>query len=122
MKSIQFTLTPHEQIGTVFITCDSQFDQNTIYSAGHEIICVVDYPSNEVNRFVSYNKTSRQWQGWYRLDVRLEDANGNINNIQFCKALRIEGGYQYFSGSVSYNYYSYRSQYWTEVYRNNGQC
>ena len=60
--------------------------------------------------------------GWYRLDIRLEDANGNINNIQFCKALRIVGGYQYFSGTVNYNYYSYTSQYWTEVYRNNGQC
>ena len=122
LKSVQFTLTPHEAIGTVFLTCDSQFDQNITYTAGHEIICVVDYPINEVKRFVPYNKTSRQWQGWYRLDVRLEDANGNINNIQFCKALRIVGGYQYFSGTVSYNYYSYTSQYWTEVYRNNGQC
>ena len=122
LKSIEFSLTPHEAIGTVFLTCDIKFDQSTIYSAGHEIICVVDYPGNEINRFVPYNKTSRQWQGWYRLDVRLEDANGNINNLQFCKALRIVGGYQYYSGTVTYNYYTYRNQYWTEVSRNTGQC
>ena len=52
LKSVQFTLTPHEAIGTVFLTCDSQFDQNITYTAGHEIICVVDYPINEVKRFV----------------------------------------------------------------------
>ena len=122
LKSVEFTLTPHESIGTVFLTCSSQFNQNTMYPAGHEITCSVDYPSDEVRRFVPYNKTSRQWQGWYRLDVRLEDANGNINNLQFCKALRIVGGYQYYSGSVTYNYYNYSTQYWFEVSRNSGQC
>ena len=123
LKSIQFTLTPHEAIGTIFLTCDLSFDQNTIYPSGYAITCVVDYPNNEVKRFVPYNKTSRQWQGWYRLDIRLEDVNGNINNLQYCKALRVVGGYQYtYSDNVTYNYYGYSYQRWTEVFRNKGQC
>ena len=89
----------------------------------NEILCVIDYPTGEVNRFVPWNKTSREWQGWYRLDVELVDGSGNSKTIQYCKVLRIVGGYQSsWTDTVTYTEYDYFAQQWTEVYKNTGQC
>ena len=123
LKYISFTLTPHEAIGSEFLNCRLDYDSQTVYVSGAEILCVVDYPSSEVKKFVPYNKTSREWQGWYRLDVELVDGSGNAKTIQYCRALRIVGGYQSsWTDTTTYTYYDYSSQIWTEVYRNTGQC
>ena len=123
LKYISFTLTPHEAIGSEFLNCRLDYDSQTVYVSGAEILCVVDYPSSEVKKFVPYNKTSREWQGWYRLDVELVDGSGNAKTIQYCRALRIVGGYQSsWTDTTTYTYYDYSSQLWTEVYRNTGQC
>ena len=123
LDTVTFTLTPHEAIGTVFLVCERVFDKTTIYPAGYEIDCTVDYPPGRVNRFVPYNKRDREWQGWYRLDVYMIDGAGNTNTIQYCKALRIVGGWQSsYSDNTTYEYSGYYWQYWNEVYRNRGQC
>ena len=59
LKYISFTLTPHEAIGSEFLNCRLDYDSQTIYVSGAEILCVVNYPSSEVKRFVPWNKTSR---------------------------------------------------------------
>ena len=123
LDTVTFTLTPHESIGTVFLVCEKVFDKTTLYPAGYEIDCSVDYPSSEIKRFVPYNKRDREWQGWYRLDIQLIDGVGNTNTVQYCKALRIVGGWQSsYSDTTTYQYNGYYWQYWNEVYRNKGQC
>ena len=123
LEYISFTLTPHESIGTIFLNCRLDYDSQTVYVSGTEILCVTDYPTGEVNRFVPWNKTSREWQGWYRLDVELVDGSGNSKTIQYCKVLRIVGGYQSsWTDTVTYTEYDYFAQQWTEVYKNTGQC
>ena len=128
LKSVSFMLTPHEALGSKFIICNRDFDQNIIYPSNFEIYCEMEYPDENVKRFVPYNKTNRDWQGWYRLDVTLVDGNNNSKTIQYCKALRIVGGYQYdYSDTTSYYRYSYYSQRWSEIFRNDkginkGKC
>ena len=105
------------------LVCEKVFDKTTLYPAGYEIDCSVDYPSSEIKRFVPYNKRDREWQGWYRLDIQLIDGVGNTNTVQYCKALRIVGGWQSsYSDTTTYQYNGYYWQYWNEVYRNKGQC
>ena len=122
LEYISFTLTSHEAIGSEFLNCRLDYDSQTVYVSDSEILCVVDYPSSEVKKFVPWNKTSREWQGWYRLDVELVDGSGNSKIIQYCRALRIVGGYQSWTDTTTYIYYDYSTQLWTEVYKNKGQC